>query len=84
MLTNIFQQTESNIISKAILNSGVILALRLEGFKDLIGMEVQPGRRFGTELAAYAKKMGVSGIFHSDELPAYGITDDEVKKFTNI
>ena len=75
-----FQQTESNIISKAILNSGVILALRLEGFKDLIGMEVQPGRRFGTELAAYAKKMGVSGIFHSDELPAYGITDDEVKK----
>ncbi len=79
-VNELFQQTESNIISKAILNSGVILALRLEGFKDLIGMEVQPGRRFGTELAAYAKKMGVSGIFHSDELPAYGITDDEVKK----
>jgi glutamyl-tRNA(Gln) amidotransferase subunit E len=79
-VNELFQHTESNIISKAILKGGDILALRLEGFKDLIGKEIQPGRRFGTELAAYAKKMGVSGIFHSDELPAYGITDDEVEK----
>jgi len=44
-------------------------------------------RRFGTEIASYAKKRGVSGIFHSDELPAYGITQDEVDKvndFLNI
>ena len=41
-----------------------MLAIKLEGFKGLIGKEVQPGRRFGTELAVYAKKMGVSGIFH--------------------
>ncbi len=24
--------------------------------------------------------MGVSGIFHTDELPAYGITDEEVEE----
>ena len=47
---------------------------------ELIGREVQPGRRFGTEIASYAKKRGVSGIFHSDELPAYGITQEEVDK----
>ncbi len=41
-------------------------------------MEIQPGRRFGTELAGYAKKMGVSGLFHTDELPAYGIVEHEV------
>ena len=40
-------------------------------------MEIQPRRRFGTELAGYAKKMGVSGLFHTDELPAYGITEGE-------
>ncbi len=55
----------------------------MEGFKGLIGKEIQPGRRFGTELAAYAKKMGVSGIFHTDELPAYGITDEEVETVSN-
>ena len=79
-LNYIFKKTESKIITNAILKGGIVLAIKLEGFKGLIGKEVQPGRRFGTELAAYAKKMGVSGIFHSDELPAYGITDEEVKE----
>jgi len=79
-LNYIFEKTESKIITNAILKGGIVLAIKLEGFKGLIGKEVQPGRRFGTELAAYANKMGVSGIFHSDELPAYGITDEEVKE----
>ena len=79
-LNYIFEKTESKIITNAILKGGIVLAIKLEGFKGLIGKQVQPGRRFGTEIAAYAKKMGVSGIFHSDELPAYGITDEEVKE----
>ena len=79
-LNYIFKKTESKIITNAILKGGIVLAIKLEGFKGLIGKQVQPGRRFGTEIAAYAKKMGVSGIFHSDELPAYGITDEEVKE----
>ncbi len=79
-LNYIFEETESKIINNAISKGGIVLAIKLEGFNGLIGKEVQPGRRFGTELAAYAKKMGVSGIFHSDELPAYGITDFEFKE----
>ena len=82
-VNDIFKETESKIISKAISNGGNILAIKLEGFKGLIGKEVQPGRRFGTELAGYAKKMGVSGIFHTDELPAYGITEEEVEAVSN-
>ncbi|MEM2158228.1 MAG: GAD domain-containing protein, partial [Sulfolobales archaeon] len=40
-----------------------------------------PGRRFGTELADYAREWGgVPGIIHTDELPGYGISIDEVKK----
>ena len=79
-LNYIFEETESKIINNAISKGGIVLAIKLEGFNGLIGKEVQPGRRFGTELAVYAKKMGVSGIFHSDELPAYGITDFEFKE----
>ena len=36
--------------------------------------------RLGRELASSAKQAGVAGIFHSDELPAYGITETEVKR----
>ncbi|HSQ01979.1 MAG TPA: Glu-tRNA(Gln) amidotransferase subunit GatE [Methanobacterium sp.] len=75
---DLFKETESQIISKAISKGGSVLAIKLLGFKGLIAKEVQPGRRFGTELAGYAKKMGVSGIFHTDELPAYGITNEEI------
>jgi glutamyl-tRNA(Gln) amidotransferase subunit E len=79
-LGEIFQDVKSKIISKALKKGGKVLAIKLKGFKGLIGMDVQPNRRFGTELAGYAKKMGVAGIFHTDELPAYGITGDEVEK----
>lgn len=79
-LNHLFLEAESKIISKAIKKNGKVLAIKLKGFKGLIGKEVQPGRRFGTELAGYAKKMGVAGIFHTDELPAYGITSQEVEK----
>jgi glutamyl-tRNA(Gln) amidotransferase subunit E len=79
-LNHIFQEAESKIISKTFKKKGKVLAIKLKGFKGLIGKEVQPGRRFGTELAGYAKKMGVAGIFHTDELPAYGITSQEVEK----
>jgi glutamyl-tRNA(Gln) amidotransferase subunit E len=78
-ITEIFEKTHSKIISNAISKGGIVLSIKLERFKGLIGKEVQPGRRFGTELAAYAKKMGVSGIFHTDELPAYGITEEEIE-----
>ncbi|MBI5459294.1 Glu-tRNA(Gln) amidotransferase subunit GatE [Methanobacterium sp.] len=78
-LGEILQDTESKIIAKAIKKGGKVLSIKLNGYKGLIGKEVQPGRRFGTELAGYANKMGVAGIFHTDELPAYGITSQEVE-----
>ena len=83
-LNHIFKKTDSKIISKAISKGGNVLAIKLEGFNGLIGKEIQPDRRFGTELAAYAKKMGVSGIFHTDELPAYGITQEEVEEVSKL
>ena len=82
-LDELFENTESKILKSA----QTIKSVVLKGFDGLIGHEVQPGRRFGTEIASYAKKRGVSGIFHSDELPAYGITQEEVDKvndFLNI
>jgi glutamyl-tRNA(Gln) amidotransferase subunit E len=74
-VTRVFSGTASGILKKA----SCILAVRLEGFAGLVGQEIQPGRRLGSEFSDYAKKCGVGGIFHTDELPAYGISEDEVQ-----
>jgi glutamyl-tRNA(Gln) amidotransferase subunit E len=74
-VTALFRETKSTVLKKA----KKVLALTLKGFGGLLGREIQPERRLGSEMSDYAKKCGVGGIFHTDELPAYGITADEVK-----
>ncbi len=71
-LTGLFKDTQCKIIQKA----EKVLILKLKNFSGILGMEIQKERRFGSELADYARKY-VPGIFHSDELPNYGITEDE-------
>ena len=72
----VFERTASNVIKEAGRNvSGVCL----RGFSGILGTELQPERRFGSELADFANKYGV-GLMHTDELPAYGITAEEVEQ----
>lgn len=78
-VTVIFGLTESKVVRGALRKGGVVLGVKLSGFAGLIGAEIQPGRRLGSELSDRAKRAGVGGIFHSDELPAYGITREEVE-----
>jgi glutamyl-tRNA(Gln) amidotransferase subunit E len=77
----IFEKTNSRILRKYIDNNEKIYALKLKGLAGFLKFELQPGRRFGTELSDYAKFWGgVTGIIHTDELPNYGITNDEIRK----
>ena len=78
-VTDIFSGTGSKIIARALKEGGKILAIKLPKFRGLIGFEIQPGRRLGTEMADRAKKY-VKGIFHIDELPNYGISQEEVDR----
>ena len=73
-VTGLFKDTKSTVLKKA----KQIYAISLEGFAGLAGREIQPDRRLGSEMSDYAKKCGVGGIFHTDELPAYGVTEEEV------
>ena len=75
-VTALFAGTKSAVLKKA----KSILTIRLCGFAGLVGREIQPGRRLGSEMSDYAKKCGVGGIFHTDELPAYGVTAEEVAR----
>lgn len=79
-LTDLFVKTDSQLISKGIKSGSVVLALLLEKHGGLLGSEIQPNRRYGSELSDYAKRAGVKGIIHSDEdLSKYKITDEEMK-----
>ena len=80
-LSDIFKNTKSKIIAGGISHGKEVFGIKLKGFAGLLGKELQPNRRFGTELADYIRaRHSLSGLFHSDELPAYGITKEEVEK----
>ena len=82
-LSDLFIHCSSDMIKKSLSSGSVLLALKLSGFAGKIGSkEVDENGaqlpRLGRELASSAKQAGVAGIFHSDELPAYGITEIDV------
>jgi len=75
-LTHIFAGTRVEIIQK---NKGAVMGFGLKGFKGLLGFEINPKKRLGTEISDYAKSAGVKGIIHSDEdLVKYNFSEKEI------
>lgn len=75
----IFKDTKCKVIKKALEKNQKAMAVKLKGFAGLLGKELMPNFRVGTELSDRAKFWGrVGGIFHTDEMPNYGITPEEV------
>ena len=79
-VTPVFSKTQCKVIRTALSHGGVVYATRLAKFSGLLKRELMPGVRLGTEFSRRAIFSGkVGGIFHSDELPAYGITTEELE-----
>jgi glutamyl-tRNA(Gln) amidotransferase subunit E len=79
-VSEVFKETGSKILGSALKRGGKVVALKLPGFGGLTGRELCPGRRLGTEMSDHAKfGGGVRGVFHTDELPGYSITAEEVQ-----
>ena len=80
-VTDVFKQTKCKVLRKALDKNQQVLAVKLPEFKGFLKRELMPDFRLGTEMADRARFWGrVGGIFHTDELPAYGITAEEVEK----
>ena len=79
-VTEIFAQTKCKVISNAIAKNDRVFAAKLNHFRGFLKRELMPNFRLGTEMADRARFWGrVGGIFHTDELPAYNITNEEVE-----
>jgi glutamyl-tRNA(Gln) amidotransferase subunit E len=83
-----FASTTSGMVSDGLSSGAVMLALPLPGLLGRLGTKSMDDDgaqlpRLGRELAGAAKLAGVKGIFHADELPAYGITEGEVSEVRN-
>ena len=78
-VTSIILDSQSKIVQSALIQGGVVLGFKLPSFNGLLKRELVPNVRLGTELAKRAVFWGrVGGIFHSDELPGYGIDSRHV------
>ena len=77
-ITHLFKKTRSRLLLKAMNSNERIFGFRVHKFNGLLGFELQPNKRVGTELAMHCKLFGLNGLLHSDELPNYGITKEEV------
>jgi len=84
-VTSIFNQTKCKVIKKAVSRKQRVMAIKLPQFAGLLKMELAPNMRLGSEMADIARFWGrVDGIFHTDELPAYGITTKEIDDLNKL
>lgn len=83
-VSNIFKSCKSKIIQKSLSEGSSIKAMRIKGFSGMFGWEPYPGIRLGKQLGELVRFFGLGGLFHSDELPNYGIEESEIHEVKNI
>ena len=77
-ITNNFKNCESKIIQKSLKDNSIIKAIRIRNFAGMFGYSPYEGIRLGKEIGQIVKFYGIGGVFHSDELPNYGIEEKDV------
>lgn len=83
-VTQIFRNCKSKTIQKALAEGSVVKAIRVKNFSGMFGFEPYPGIRLGKQLGELVRFFGLGGIFHSDELPNYGIEENEIAQVKKI
>ena len=79
-VTDIFNKCKSKVIQKALKEGAVVKAIRIKNFSGMFGFEPYQGIRLGKQIGELVRFFGLGGVFHSDELPNYGIEDTEISE----
>jgi len=86
-ITKLFSKCKSKIIQNAIKKNQRIIAISFKKMAGIFGFLPYEGIRLGKEVAELVRFFGIGGVFHSDELPNYGIEEsdlEELRKFIKI
>lgn len=86
-ITELFSKCKSKIIQNAIKKNQKIVAVSFRNMAGMFGYSPYEGIRLGKEVAELVRFFGLGGIFHSDELPNYGIEESDLeslKEFLKI
>ena len=83
-ITEDLRSCKSKIVQKALKDNSIIKAIKIENFSGMFGYSPYEGMRLGKEIGQLVKFYGIGGIFHSDELPDYGIDNEDISIVKNI
>jgi glutamyl-tRNA(Gln) amidotransferase subunit E len=83
-VTDLMAHSSSKVVKKILKGDSRFMGFVLRGFRGILSFEPYQGIRLGRELGELAKSYGIGGIFHSDELPNYGISSKEVDLLSSI
>jgi len=86
-ITELFSKCKSKIIQNAIKKNQRIIAISFKKMAGMFGFLPYEGIRLGKEVAELVRFFGIGGVFHSDELPNYGIEESDLgnlRKFIEI
>lgn len=79
-VTDALAGCKSRIIMDAVSKNVQICAMLWKKMDGLFGFSPHPDVRLGRDVAELARSFGIGGIFHSDELPGYGIEDGDIRR----
>ena len=86
-VTELFSKCKSKIIQNGIKKDHKIIVIIFKNMAGTFGFSPYEGIRLGKEIAELVRFFGIGGVFHSDELPNYGVEEsdlEELKRMTGI
>ena len=79
-ITELFSECKSKIIQSALKKNQKIMAVTFRNMAGIFGYSPYEGIRLGKEVAELVRFFGIGGVFHSDELPNYGVEETDLEK----
>ncbi|MFB5630962.1 MAG: Glu-tRNA(Gln) amidotransferase subunit GatE [Nitrosopumilaceae archaeon] len=79
-INEIMKDCKSKIIQKSLKENDLVKAIKIKKFSGMFSFSPYENIRLGKELGQLVRFFGIGGIFHSDELPNYGIDDSDIQK----
>lgn len=83
-VTELMKNCKSEIIQKSLKDKSVIKVIKIKNFSGMFSYSPYRAIRLGKEIGQLVRFFGIGGVFHSDELPNYGIGDSDIEKIKKL